>query len=68
MSDTERVSFLNGNLPLVPPSEAEKPNGDVELDMNERDAGGTSHLCILTDAYFVQIGFRAKVCESTTMQ
>jgi hypothetical protein len=45
MSDTERVSFLNGNLPLAPPSEAEKPNGDVELDMNERDAGGASHLC-----------------------
>lgn len=40
IADIERVSFLNGNLPLAPSTEAEKPNGDVELGMNERDVGG----------------------------
>ncbi|KAH9983574.1 ARM repeat-containing protein [Russula compacta] len=39
ISDTERISFLNGNPPLAPSTEAEKPNGDVELGMNERDVG-----------------------------
>jgi vacuole morphology and inheritance protein 14 len=35
--DTERVSSLNGDLPS---SDAEKPDGDAELDMSERDLGG----------------------------
>ncbi|KAH9959873.1 vacuolar protein 14 C-terminal Fig4p binding-domain-containing protein [Russula dissimulans] len=34
--DTERVSSLNGDLPS---SDAEKPDGDAELDMSERDLG-----------------------------
>lgn len=48
-SDTERVSFLNGNLPLAPPSEAEKLNGDIEFDPSERDVGGTVHLWVQMD-------------------
>jgi vacuole morphology and inheritance protein 14 len=67
MPDTERVPFLNGNPPLAPSSEAD-PSGDVDLDKNERDVGGTFHMCVQTDAHFVQIGFRAKVFESTMMQ
>jgi vacuole morphology and inheritance protein 14 len=42
LPDTERVSLLDGNLSLAPPSEVEKPNGDIESDVNERDAGGGS--------------------------
>ena len=50
--DTERVSSLNGDLPLVPSPEAEKSDGDVELDMNERDVGGAFRWRIRYDAQF----------------
>jgi vacuole morphology and inheritance protein 14 len=39
-SDPERASVLNGNPPLASSSEAEKPNGDIEFNMSERDVGG----------------------------
>ena len=68
MPDTERAPFLNDNPPLAPSSEADKPNGEDDLDMHERDVGGTFHLCVQTDTHFVQIGSRVKVFESTTMQ
>jgi len=59
-SDTERVSFLNGNLPPAPSSEAEKPNGDIEFDTSERDVGGTLHLWVQMDVYFVRLGPRPR--------
>ncbi|KAI0291604.1 vacuolar protein 14 C-terminal Fig4p binding-domain-containing protein [Multifurca ochricompacta] len=39
LSETERASFLNGDSTLAPPAEGEKPNGDVESEVNERDVG-----------------------------
>lgn len=52
--DSERVSLLDGNLSLAPPSsELEKPIGDVGSDVDERDTGGGSLPCISTDAYFI---------------
>ncbi|KAH9036056.1 ARM repeat-containing protein [Lactarius deliciosus] len=39
LSDTERVSFLNGDSSLALPLDVEKPNGDAESDGHERDVG-----------------------------
>ncbi|KAH9055609.1 ARM repeat-containing protein [Lactarius vividus] len=39
LSDTERVSFLNGDSSLALPLDVEKPNGDAESDVHERDVG-----------------------------
>jgi len=52
ISETEGISLLNGNLPLAPSSETEKPNRGIELDMNERDVGGAFHLCMQTVLHF----------------
>jgi vacuole morphology and inheritance protein 14 len=53
LPDTERVSFPDSSLSLAPTSEVEKPNGDVESDVNERDPGGASLRCIPTNAHFI---------------
>jgi vacuole morphology and inheritance protein 14 len=38
--DTDRVSFLNGDSSLALPLDVEKPNGDAESEVHERDIGG----------------------------
>ena len=42
LSDTDRVSFLNGDSSPAPPVDVEKPNGDAESEVHERDIGGAS--------------------------
>jgi vacuole morphology and inheritance protein 14 len=37
--DTDRVSFLNGDSSLALPLDVEKPNGDAESEVHERDIG-----------------------------
>jgi vacuole morphology and inheritance protein 14 len=68
ISDTERATFLNGNLPLAPSSETDKQNEEVELDVNERNVGGTFRWCALADAHSVQTGFPARVFELIMLQ
>ena len=40
ISDTERATYPNGNLPLALSSETDKQNEEVALDINERNVGG----------------------------
>ncbi len=68
LSDTDRVSFLNGDSSLAPPLDVEKQNVDAESDVNERDIGGVSRCCLPARTYFLQTGFRGKVFESTMRQ
>ncbi len=67
LSDTERVSFLNGDSSLALPLDVEKPSGDAESDVNERDVGGVSRprYYVRADTHFPQTGFQGKVFEST---
>lgn len=51
LSDTDRVSFLNGDTSLAVPLDVEKPNGDAEPDVNERDVGGVSRSYIPADTH-----------------
>ena len=67
ISDTERATLLNGNLLLAPSSEVDKQN-EVELDMIERNLGGTFRRCTLTGAHSLQTGFPVKVFESIMLQ
>ena len=68
ISDTERATFLNGNLPPAPSSESDKQNDEVELDVDERNVGGTFWLCALAYAHSTQTGFPARVFESIMLQ
>jgi vacuole morphology and inheritance protein 14 len=67
--DAERATSLNGNLPPASSSETDKPNEEVELDLNERNAGGKfRRYAALVDAHSVQTGFPARVFESIMLQ
>ena len=68
LSDTERVSFLNDDPPLALPSDVEKPNGDAESDVNERDIGGACRCYIPAYTHSPQTGFLDKGFESTPLQ
>ena len=45
ISDTERATYPNGNLPLALSSETDKQNEEVALDINERNVGGMFLWC-----------------------
>jgi vacuole morphology and inheritance protein 14 len=68
LSDTERVSLINGDSSLALPLDLEKPNGDTESDVNERDVGGASRCYVPAITHFPQTGFQGKVFESTMLQ
>jgi hypothetical protein len=69
ISDSDGGSFLNGNVPVSLSPEAEKPNGDAGLDMNDRDVGGGRPISAFKRMFiFVQTGFPAKAFGSTTTQ
>jgi vacuole morphology and inheritance protein 14 len=68
ITDAERGTLLNGNLPLAPSSETDKQDEEVELDVNERNVGGTFRRCAPTDAHSGQTGFPARVFELIMQQ
>ena len=68
LSDTERVSFLNGDSSLALPLDVEKPNGDAESEVHERDIGGASRCYVAANTHFPQTGFQGKVFELTSLQ
>ena len=68
LSDTERVSFLNGDSSLALPLDAEKPNGDTDSEVHERDTGGASWGYVAANTHFPQTGFQDKVFELTFLQ
>lgn len=68
LSDTDRVSFLNGDSSLALPLDVEKPNGDAELEVHERDIGGASQYYVVATTHFPQTGFQGKVFELTMPQ
>ena len=68
ISDAERATALNGNLPLASSSEADKQHEEVGLDPNERNAGGKFWRCAVVDTHSMQTGFPARVFESIMLQ
>ena len=68
LSDTDRVSFLNGDSSPPLPSDVEKPNGDAGSDAHERDIGGTSRCYAAANTHFPQTGFQGKVFELILLQ